>query len=90
MSFALALILTLLSAACCNFSTARAEPRLPPLLGWTLGAAALLAASLVLVLAARMSTFTATLTVLTLWMIGLPAVGLLRALRKAQAGRTHG
>lgn len=88
MPFALALILTLLSAACCNFSTARAEPRLPPLLGWTVGAAALLLS--VLALAPRMSSFSAILTVLTLWMIALPAVGVLRALYRARAGRAHG
>ncbi|NHZ42571.1 MULTISPECIES: hypothetical protein [Massilia] len=84
----LALILTLLSAACCNFSTARAEPRLPALLGWTLGAAPLVLA--VVALAASMSTFTAILTALTVWMIALPAVGVLRAVRKARAGSSHG
>ncbi|NHZ65561.1 hypothetical protein [Massilia genomosp. 1] len=88
MLLALALILTLLSAACCNFSTARAEPRLPALAGSVLCAAPLVLA--VLALAARMSTFTAILTVLTVWMIALPLVGLLRALHKARAGSAHG
>lgn len=88
MLLVLALILTLLSAACCNFSTARAEPRLPALFGWVLGMAALVLA--VVALAARMSTFTAILTVLTVWMIALPAVGVLRAVHKAYAGRAHG
>lgn len=82
------MILTLLSAACCNFSTARAEPRLPPVPGWTLSAVPLVLA--VLLLAARMSTFSAILTVLTVWMIALPGVGVLRALRQARAGRAHG
>ncbi|ATQ76479.1 hypothetical protein CR152_19595 [Massilia violaceinigra] len=88
MLFALALILTLLSAVCCNFSTPRAEPRLPAALGWALGAAPLLLA--VVILAARASTFTAILTVLTIWMIALPLVGVLRAVRRARAGRAHG
>ncbi|MDQ1832440.1 hypothetical protein [Massilia scottii] len=88
MLFALALILTLLSAVCCNFSTPRAEPRLPAALGWALGAAPLLLA--VAILAARASTFTAILTVLTIWMIALPLVGVLRAVRRARAGRAHG
>ncbi|MDQ1815982.1 hypothetical protein RBA41_22040 [Massilia sp. CCM 9210] len=88
MLFALALILTLLSAVCCNLSTPRAEPRLPAALGWALGAAPLLLA--VVILAARASTFTAILTVLTIWMIALPLVGVLRAVRRARAGRAHG
>ncbi|MDQ1923052.1 hypothetical protein [Massilia pseudoviolaceinigra] len=88
MLFALALILTLLSAVCCNFSTPRAEPRLPPALRWALGAVPLLLA--VVILAARASTFTAILTVLAIWMIALPLVGVLRAVRRAHAGRAHG
>jgi hypothetical protein len=89
MLFVLALILTLFSAACCNFSTARAEPRLPPLPGWGLAAATLVLA--MLLLAARLSTFAAVVCVLTAWMIALPGVGLLRALAKAaKARRTHG
>lgn len=88
LSFSLSLILTLLSAACCNFSTARAEPRLPAIGGWLLGVAPLALA--VLALTARMSTFTAILTVLAMWMIALPGVGVLRAVRKARAGRAHG
>ncbi|CUI08666.1 hypothetical protein LXA47_30540 [Massilia sp. P8910] len=88
MLFVLALSLTLLSAVCCNFSTPRAEPRLPAALGWALGAGPLLLA--VATLAARMSTFTAILTVLTIWMIALPAVGVLRALRRVRTGRAHG
>lgn len=88
MSFALALIFTLLSAAACNASTPRAEPRLPAALGWALGAAPLLLA--VLALGASMSTFTAILTVLAVWMIALPAIGVLRAVRRARARRAHG
>ncbi|MDM5175660.1 hypothetical protein PO883_00345 [Massilia sp. DJPM01] len=88
MPFAFALILTLLSAVCCNFSTSRAEPRLPAMLGCALGAAPLPLA--VAILGAQASTFTAILTVLIVWMIALPAVGVLRALRKARAGRAHG
>ncbi|MFB9241838.1 hypothetical protein IV454_19365 [Massilia antarctica] len=88
MLFVLALILTLLSAVCCNFSTPRAEPRLPAALGWALGAAPLPLA--VAAVAVHASIFTAILTVLTVWMIALPAVGVLRALRRARAGRAHG
>ncbi|HEX8405276.1 MAG TPA: hypothetical protein VF670_11710 [Duganella sp.] len=88
MPFVLALILTLLSATCCNFSTPRAQPRLPAVLGWALGAAPLPLA--VASLSSRMSIFAALMTVTLVWMIALPLVGVLRALRRARAGRAHG
>lgn len=90
MPFVLALILTLLSAASCNFSTPRAEPRLPAAPAWLLGALPLVLAVLALAQAQAMSTFTAIMTVLAMWMIALPCIGVLRALRKARAGRAHG
>ena len=94
MPFALSLLLTLLSAACCNVSTPRAEPRLPAWLGWGGGAAPLVPAVTALVQGAGMSTFTAILTVLTLWMIALPGVGVLlavlRAVLRARGRRAHG
>lgn len=90
MPFALSLILTLLSAACCNASTPRAEPRLPAWLGWVGGAGPLVLAVAALAQGAGMSTFTAILTVLTVWMIALPGVGVLLAVRRARGRRAHG
>ena len=80
MLFALAFALILFSAVCTNFGTPRAEPRLPARIAWVLGAAPL--ALGVWILCNQLSTFTAIVTVMTLWMIGLPVIGAIRAIVK--------
>ncbi len=79
MPFLLASILTVLSAAAANFSSPKSVPRLPAAPGALLSAVLLLLG--IGVLASTLSLFSALLSVLTVWMIALPVIGVMRAVR---------
>ncbi len=78
----------LIAAAGASYATRRSIPRLPGVAAVPLVAGALALA--IAILATRMSMFTSVLSVLVLWMIGLPLVATWRAVAAQRGVGDHG
>ena len=81
--FIVALCSILIAAACTSYATRRSVPRLPAVAALLLVPGTLTLAAAIL--ATRMSIFTSVLSVLALFMIGLPLVATWRAVAAQRA-----